>query len=46
MSAPITGMFARANSGHVRLFDHFVGYLLNLPRNCEAKSLRGLEIDH
>ena len=27
-------------SGHVRLFDHLVMYLLNPPRNREAKSLR------
>jgi hypothetical protein len=28
------------------LFDHLVGYRLNLPRNCETERLRGLEIDH
>jgi hypothetical protein len=35
-----------AKSGHLDLFDHLVGYRLNLPRNGEAERLRGLEIDH
>src|SRR5262245_22358148 len=35
-----------AISGHLQLFDHLVGYLLNLSRNREAQRLRGLEIDH
>ena len=30
----------------VSLFDHFVGALLEKPRNVKAKRLGGLEIDH
>src|SRR5262249_43012144 len=35
-----------AKSGRLRLFDHLVGYRLNLPRNRDAEHLGGLEVDH
>jgi hypothetical protein len=39
-----SGLMQRSKDGS--LFDHFVGNLLNLPRNLKAERFRGLEIDH